>query len=73
MAFSVFLTLYGSPLYMILSFPSTSTLQENPPPPPLYQPGEPETSKKKKENLFAALAKCGLKIPLVLMLQTFLS
>jgi hypothetical protein len=26
-----------------------------------------------KENLFAALAKCRLKIPLVLILQTFLS
>jgi len=66
---------YGSPLYMIygnLFPPLQHSKRALSTPLPAWRARN--LSKKKKENLlFAALAKCGLKIPLVLILQTFLS
>jgi hypothetical protein len=59
-------------LYDIIFFLYFNTPRE-PPSPPLPAWRARNLSKKKKENLFAALAKCRLKIPLVLILQNFLS
>ncbi len=53
-------------------FPPLQHSKRTPLPPPLYQPGEPETSLRRKRIIFLQpWPKCRLKIPLVLILQTF--